>query len=109
MCFCLLYYKILHIGIGHTQLSELLASIEVPSISSTAYLNNFSNISDVIQDTAIEEMAKAGDEERRIALENGNVDKYGVPMCTVIADEQWSKRSYKTKFNAFSGAVCNIV
>jgi len=94
-----------YIGIGHTQLSQLSASIEVPSISSTAYLKHFSNISDVIQDTAIEEMAK----ERRIALENGNVDKDGVPMCTVIADGQWSKRSYKTKFNAFSGAVCNII
>ncbi|XP_060876178.1 uncharacterized protein LOC132949345 [Metopolophium dirhodum] len=66
------------IGIGHTQLNQLSASIEVPSISSTAYLKHFSNISDIIQDTAIEEMAKAGDEERKIALENGNVDKDGV-------------------------------
>ena len=99
-----------YIGIGHTQLSQLSASIEVPSISSTAYLKHFSNISDVIRNgNSIEEMAKAGDEERRIALENGNVDENGVPMCTVIADGQWSKRSYKTKFNAFSGAVCNII
>lgn len=104
LVYCLIYI-LTYIGIGHTQLSELSASIEVPSISSTSYLKNFSNISDVVQDTAIEEMIKAGDEERRIAIENGNVDENGVPMCTVIADGQWSKRSYKTKYNSFSGAV----
>jgi len=64
-----------------------------------------STISDVVQDAAIEEMIKAGDEERRLAYECGNIDKDGTPVCTVIADGQWSKRSYKTKFNAFSGAV----
>jgi hypothetical protein len=54
-------------------------------------------------------MKIAGEEERQIALKSGNVDIEGVPLCTVIADGQWSKRSYKTKFNAFSGAVCNIL
>lgn len=96
------------LGIGHTQLSELFASVEIPSLSSTAYLNNLSTISDIVQDTAIEEMIKAGNEERRLAIESGNIDKDGIPVCTVIADGQWSKRSYKTKFNAFSGAVIYI-
>ncbi len=32
-------------------------------------------------------------------------DDDGVPMCTVIADGQWSKRSYKTKYDALSGVV----
>ncbi len=54
-------------------------------------------------------MQKAGEEEKKIALELGNVDTDGVPLITVVADGQWSKRSYKTKFNAFSGAVCNIL
>lgn len=64
-----------------------------------------STISDVVQDVAIEEMIKAGDEERRLAYECGNIDKDGTPVCTVIADGQWLKRSYKTKSNALSGAV----
>lgn len=64
-----------------------------------------SSVSQSIEDTALEEIIKAGIEERRLAIECGNVDKDGVPMCTVIADGQWSKRSYKTKYNAFSGAV----
>lgn len=92
-------------GIGHTQLSELSASIEVPSISSTSYLKQISTVGLAIKDTAIEEMIKAGDEEHRLALENGNVDTDGVAMCTVIADGQWAKRSYKSKYNSFSGSV----
>jgi len=74
-------------------------------LSSIGYLNNLSSISQSITDTALEEIIKAAIEERRLAIECGNVDNDGVPMCTVIADGQWSKRSYKTKYNAFSGAL----
>jgi len=89
------------IGIGHAQLTELSASAEIPFLSSVGYLNNLSLVSQSIQDTALEQIIQAGIEERRLAIECGNVDKNGVPMCTVIADGQWSKRSYKTKYNAF--------
>lgn len=77
--------------------------IDIPSLSSAGYLNNLSSVSETIKDTALDEIIKAGVEERQ--CDSGNVDKDGVPMCTVIADGQWSKRSYKTKYNAFSGAV----
>lgn len=97
-----------YIGIGYTQLAELSSSIELPYLSSTAYINNLSLVSNFVADTAIDEMIKAGNEERQIAIKNGNIDENGVPMCTVIADGQWSKRSYKTKYNSFSGAVKNI-
>lgn len=93
------------IGIGYTQLSELSSSAELPFLSSTAYLKYLSIVSDAIKDTAIDEMLKAGNEERQLAIKSGNIDEDGIPMCTVIADGQWSKRSYKMKFNAFSGAV----
>lgn len=101
ICINYLYYK----GIGHTQLSELSASIELPSLSTVSYLKNLSVMSNSIQETAFDEMIKAGNEERQIAINSGNVDKNGTPLCTVVADGQWSKRSYKTKYNSFSGAV----
>lgn len=50
-------------------------------------------------------MIKAGNEEKQLALQCGNTDADGTPMCTVVADGQWSKRSYKTKYDALSGAV----
>lgn len=52
-------------------------------------------------------MQKAGDEERQLAIQNGEVDVDGIPMCTVIADGQWSKRSYKSKYNALTGTERN--
>lgn len=99
-----LFIKIL--GIGHMQLSEFYASVEIPSILSTSYINSLTVVSDSVKDSVIEKIKIAGKEERQIALNSGNVDIEGVPVCTVVADGQWSKRSNKTKFNDFSGAVC---
>jgi len=41
----------------------------------------------------------------KLALEPGEIDENGIPMCTVVADGQWCKRSYKTKYDALSGVV----
>lgn len=60
-------------------------------------------LGDDVKDSALEEMIKAGNEERQLAIDINNVDTDGTPMCTV--DGQWSKRSWRTKYNAFSGAV----
>jgi len=38
----------------------------------------------VVKQTAWSEMQKAGDEERQMALENGEVDVDGIPMCTDV-------------------------
>jgi len=51
------------------------------------------------------EIELAGKEEAKIAIENNEIDTNGRPMITVIADGAWSKRSHKTKYNAFSGVV----
>jgi len=64
-------------------------------------------MSNSIQEIAFDEMIKAGNEERQIAINSGNVDENGTPLCTLVSDGQWSKRSYKTKYNSFSGAVRN--
>jgi len=63
-------------GIGQSQLSEFCASVEIPSLSSTSYLNNLSTVSDAVNDALIEELKKAGEEERRIAIESENVDEH---------------------------------
>lgn len=93
------------IGIGHSQLAELSATIDVPYMSSTTYFKVQSTLSMKIHDVALQEMLLAGKEEKQIAIERGNIDNDGIPMCTVIADGQWSKRSYKTKYDALSGVV----
>lgn len=62
-------------------------------------------MSNSIHNTAWDEIQKAGEEERELAIQAGDVDEDGVPFCTVVSDGQWSKRSYKTKYDALSGVV----
>ncbi|XP_022177421.1 uncharacterized protein LOC111038573 [Myzus persicae] len=98
----------LSIGIGHSQLSEFTAAMEIPCMSNTTYSRVHETISFSVHNTAWDEMKKAGVEERELALEAGEVDENGIPMCTVVADGQWCKRSYKTKYDALSG-VASII
>ena len=50
-------------------------------------------------------MVIAAQEEAKLAIEKGEVDYLGRPKIAVVADGAWSKRSYKTKYNALSGVV----
>lgn len=78
-------------------------------MANTTFSRNHGEISSSIHSLAWEEIRKAGEEERKLALESGDVDDDGVPFCTVVADGQWSKRSYKTKYDALSGVVNYII
>lgn len=53
----------------------------------------------------LEQMKKAGEEERQIALKKGHLMSDGTPYITVIADGGWSKRTYGHGYNAASGVV----
>lgn len=96
------------IGIGHTQLSELCASINIPPISSTTYVRHQNEVQEKISSTLWKELLEAGEEDRKLALEAGDVDSDGIPFTTVIVDGAWAKRSYKTNYNALSGVACII-
>lgn len=93
------------VGIGFTQVAEFSASIDVPCMTHKTYIKLSNIFAEEVKETAWNIMQIAGLEEKRLALEAGDVDIDGTPMCPVIADGQWSKRSYKTKYDAFSGAV----
>lgn len=78
-------------------------------MSSNTFLSVQEDISLQIHTIAEREMEIAGEEERRLAIESGSIDTDGTPMCTVVADGQWSKRSYKTNYDALSGVVSSIM
>jgi hypothetical protein len=86
-------------------MAEFATFLNMPALSSTGFVKLQSVVANSIHDSAWEEIKKADEEEKRITLECGNIDSDGIPMCTVVADGQWSKRSYKTKYNALSGPV----
>lgn len=92
-------------GIGYTQLAEVLVSADMPCMSNTTYNAVLLVMSENIHNVALKEMQIAGEEEKKLAIAAGEIDHDGTPMCTVVADGQWSKRSYKTKYDALSGVV----
>ena len=59
-------------------------------------------IGDWWQDCLQNEMKKAGEEERKLAIDANDFHD-GIPSITVICDGGWSKRSHKHTYNAMGG------
>ncbi|KAJ8895683.1 hypothetical protein PR048_001019, partial [Dryococelus australis] len=55
---------------------------------------------EAIDDAALHSMLDAAEEEKVIAIRDGNIDSDGVPMCTVVADGAWCKRRYKANYDS---------
>lgn len=96
---------ILNTGQGFSQLEEFCGILNMSCLSFPTYQKLHEEVSQNIFGLGFEEMKKAGQEESKIAIENGDVDEQGRPMITVIADGAWSKRSYKSNYNALSGVA----
>lgn len=78
-------------------------------MSNSTFSRQHEDLSLNIHNLAWEEIRKAGEEERQLAIEAGDIDVDGIPFCSVVADGQWSKRSYKTKYDSLSGVVSYII
>lgn len=96
------------IGAGHSQLNEFMSAINLPSLSEKTYSETHDIISRKWEDVLVESMNQAAERERQFAIDNGRVNKDGIPIIDVIADGCWSKRSYKKNYNALSGAAAII-
>jgi len=66
------------------------------------YQKPHTNIFNHFNDIAWKEMLLAG-KEPKLVINNGEVDYLGTPKIAVIVDGAWSKRLYRTKYNALSG------
>ncbi|XP_077263125.1 uncharacterized protein LOC143897990 [Temnothorax americanus] len=92
-------------GIGHKQLEELLAAVDVTCMSNKTYISFHNEMSEAFAAAAEEEMRMAGEEERRLAIKRGDVID-GVPHIPVITDGSWMKRSYRSgSYDSPSGAA----
>ncbi|XP_054257576.1 uncharacterized protein LOC129005927 [Macrosteles quadrilineatus] len=96
------------IGIGHSQLQELLSSMEIPAMSAVSYSGYHDTLSKGWEDTALEEMKSAATEEIAHAIAEGQVTPDGTPILTVVADGSWAKRSYRTNYNSLSGVAAIV-
>lgn len=55
---------------------ELAVFLELPSLSSSDFVKLQHNVANVIHESKWDDIRKAGKEEKRIALECGNIDSY---------------------------------
>lgn len=95
-------------GGGYKNLTKILGALNIRCMGHSTYEKYEGIISKGWEDSAMEEMNLAAQEEAAIARERNSVDKDGVPLLTVVADGSWSKRSYRCNFNSLSGMVSTM-
>ncbi|XP_021338853.1 uncharacterized protein LOC110440231 [Mizuhopecten yessoensis] len=89
-------------GGGASNLSELFGTMNAPGISQPKFSQIEHIIGSMWNKCLQEDMIAAGVEERRLAIERGDLHD-GVPAITVICDGGWSKRTHKHTYNALGG------
>ncbi|KOB67837.1 hypothetical protein OBRU01_19203 [Operophtera brumata] len=94
-------------GIGLTQMSELLAAMNLPQMSQKVYDSTNEYVSREWEKSATIAMETAAKREREAAIEEGRV-KDGVAVIDVIADGCWGKRTYKKNYSSLSGAAAIV-
>ncbi|CAH1110617.1 unnamed protein product [Psylliodes chrysocephalus] len=89
-------------------LEQISASLDIPCMSQRLYSKVHDKISDDLEETSMQTIKDAAEEERRLAIAEGEVDKNGTPLITVVVDGSWAKRSYGSSYNSLSGAAAIV-
>lgn len=92
-------------GSYYTQAAHITSLMDIPTMSAVTFRRTENKLGKVWREHLTEEIKKAGEEERSIALEKGQVSSDGVPFITVYVDGGWLKRSYGHNFDSSSGMV----
>lgn len=95
-------------GQGYSQLEKFTAVLDMPCYANNSYQKYHEKVYSHLFDASLGEIRLAGIEEAKLAIQNGEVDDQGRALITVVADGAWSKRSYRTNYNASSG-VASII
>ncbi|CAG4953640.1 unnamed protein product [Parnassius apollo] len=84
------------VGIGYSQLDELLSAIDLPMMTEPLYQKQHEFVSNAWEKALGQSMQEAAEEEKRIALEKGRVTTGGIPIIDVIADGCWKTLDFCT-------------
>ncbi|KAF2887600.1 hypothetical protein ILUMI_18573 [Ignelater luminosus] len=88
-----LVFGSLSIGIGFSQLQELLSVLNTSTMAKKTYNRYEINVWKKWKNELCQQMKKAAEAERKLAIAEGNIEN-GVPYITVVVDGGWAKRSY---------------
>ncbi|KAL4083865.1 hypothetical protein QTP88_029181 [Uroleucon formosanum] len=97
-----------HNGQGYSNIEQFSASLNMPCMSNPTYQKLHEEVGEKMKCIAWDATEEAAKEEAKITLENGDVSKDGIPMISVVVDGAWSKRSYRSNYNALSGVACIV-
>ncbi|XP_036150394.1 uncharacterized protein LOC118648181 isoform X2 [Monomorium pharaonis] len=89
-------------GIGYSTLHEMCAGMNISCMSEVTYIKYREKVFENFQETALENMKKAGEIEKQLAIENNEVID-GKGLIAVVADGSWNKRSYGKGYDSLSG------
>jgi hypothetical protein len=82
--------------------------MDVPFMTEKTYLKIEAHFEEELKYAGESQLKRNGEEERRLAIERGQVDSEGIPWTDVFGDGQWSKRSYNQQGSALSGSAVLI-
>ncbi|CAB3257779.1 unnamed protein product [Arctia plantaginis] len=95
-------------GIGLSNLNEITASMDLPTMPFRLYSKKHDAIFDMWKAAAEETMLNAAKQEIEAAKSRGDINNAGIAMIPVEADACWGKRSYKNNYSALSGVAAII-
>nr|XP_026500028.1 uncharacterized protein LOC113403659 [Vanessa tameamea] len=79
-------------GCGQAQLNQFLSGVGLPNKSDFTYNKMHNDICDDWEETAWDEMKKAGEREKEAAIKEGRFNKDGIPLVDVIVDGWWYEK-----------------
>lgn len=80
-------------GGGYSRFSKICSTLDIPVMNPKTYNVYENKVSNNFEKVASNVMMDATMEEKALAIENGDIDRDGVPQLTVICDGSWVKRS----------------
>lgn len=80
-------------GMGYSQAEEFCNILNLPIMSRPSFMKYEKDVEAAWEAKMHEEMKKAIEDKKRLAIEDGCVDE-GMPFIKIIVDGGWSKRSY---------------
>jgi hypothetical protein len=95
-------------GVSFTQIEHCMNALEIPFIYHRNFRKHEKKFQEELREICDDQLKKNGKEERKLAVELGQVDSDHVAWTDVYGDGQWSKRSYRQKGTALSGSAVLI-
>lgn len=96
------------VGLGAYHLEEICTNLEIPCIGNYLYDSTQKKQQTDWSQLAKESAMLALEEEKRLAVLNGEVDSNGNALIVIVCDGSWPKRSYTTNFTSLSGCAVLI-